>query len=148
MKPFEGKRIYLLGDSISSTDYVWYKEALEEETGALVYNAGFSGHKTESIASNTAFQRLIDFDADITVALVMGNDTGEKGTVGTFSSSSPNGLSGEPLAEETDLAKDFLDPVTKNPQSPLAVCGVSHIIRTWRHLFYDFKRIAGLTGGV
>ncbi len=149
MKRFAGKKIYLLGDSISSTDYVWYKEALERLTGAEVYNAGFSGHKTKSIAADDSFARLIDYDADLTIALVAGNDTGERGTVGTFSADSPNGKNGEPVVGElTDLSRSFYDRATDTAQDEHLISAIAHIIRKWNELFYDFKAAAGVTGAV
>lgn len=148
MRRFEGKRIYLLGDSISSTDYVWYKEYLSRKTGAEVYNAGFSGHRTRSIAADDSFRRLIDFDADLTIALVLGNDDGAAGTVGTFSADSPNGRAGEPVVSESDLSRTFYDRNTGEAQDEHAIVAVSHIIRKWKALFYDFKAAAGVDGPV
>ena len=149
MRRFEGKKIYLLGDSISSTDYVWYKEALERLTGAEVYNAGFSGHKTKSIAADDSFDRLIAYDADLTIALVAGNDTGARGTVGTFCANSPNGQDGEPvLSALTDLGRTFYDRASDTAQDEYLISAIAHIIRKWNALFYDFKAAAGVTGGV
>ena len=78
------KKIMLYGDSIFSTDYDFLKAELERASGASVYNGGFSGYSTASLASSTCLQRVVDYDPDIVVIMVGGNDSGVSGTVGTF----------------------------------------------------------------
>ena len=79
-----GKKIMLYGDSISSTDYTWYKSEIERLTGATVYNGGFSGYSTAQLASHDCLQRALDYQPDIIIAMVGGNDPGAATTVGTL----------------------------------------------------------------
>ncbi|MDU1903304.1 MAG: GDSL-type esterase/lipase family protein [Dysgonomonas sp.] len=97
-----GKKILLYGDSISSTDYVWYKEYMELLTGAEVYNAGFSGFNTAQLAKNEQLQRIWDYNPDLIICLVGGNDSGTKGSVGSF------GNTQETSVDETDIDEDYL----------------------------------------
>ena len=50
VKPLQGMTIILAGDSRSSTDYSFYKEILEQKSGAAVLVEGASGR-------NAAFNR-------------------------------------------------------------------------------------------
>ena len=145
MDRYKNKRIYLLGDSISSTDYPWYREALMRLTGAAdVYNAGFSGRNTAFIACDGAFKRLEDYDPDLVIALVAGNDAAEKGTVGTFSADSPNGRLGEEVVSEVDVNTDF----GTLPEGQPLILAIAHIIRRFNEMYYDFKKRAGVTGDI
>lgn len=97
----KGKKILLYGDSISSTEYPWYKSALEELTGAEVCAGGFPGYTTSQLAKDAQLQSIFDYRPDIIICLVGGNDAGVKGEVGTF------GATGEILVKETDPTKDY-----------------------------------------
>jgi lysophospholipase L1-like esterase len=147
-----GKKIYLMGDSISSTDYIWYKDFLEKKTGATVYNAGFSGYNTAYIASNTSFARMTTYAPDLVVCLIGGNDDGAAGTVGTFDVNSDNGKLGEPIATESNISNDYYVAgdfwTASSYQSIYMVTAITHIIRKFNSLYYDFKANAGVTGGV
>lgn len=99
--PLKGKKILLYGDSISSSEYPWYKSALEELTGAEVYAGGFPGYTTSQLAKDAQLQLIFDYKPDIIICLVGGNDAGVKGEVGTF------GATDEILVKTTDITKDY-----------------------------------------
>lgn len=84
VSPFKGKKIMLYGDSIFSTDYTWLKDDLEAFTGASVYNGGYSGANTSTLAQTAKLQRAIDYAPDAVVIMVGGNDNGAANSVGTF----------------------------------------------------------------
>jgi len=132
-RPFKqsmsGKKIMLYGDSISSTDYPWYKQFMEELTGAEVYNAGFSGFNSQQLALDCQLQRIFDYDPDLIICLVGANDTGECGTVGTF------GATDEPLVQETDITQDY--------DGDTFIQAISHIQRKVEAYYYNFKKRAG-----
>lgn len=113
--PLKGKRILLYGDSISSSSYTWYKQALEKLTGAEVYAGGFSGYNTSSLAKDEQLQLIYDYKPDVIICLVGGNDAGAKGEVGTF------GATDEAIVKETDITEDY--------SGHTFIQAVSHIIR-------------------
>lgn len=135
-RPFKqtmkGKKILLYGDSISSTDYIWYKMFMEQLTGAEVYNAGFSGYTTEMLAKDEQLQRIFDYNPDLIICLVGGNDAGEEGTVGTY------GATGEPMAGETNPDKNY--------SGRYFIQAVSHMMRKIDKHYYNFRAGAGLKG--
>lgn len=90
-----GKKILLYGDSISSTDYTFYKNELEELSNASVLNLGFSGYTTAQLATQNCLSIAETENPDVVLILVGGNDSGNAGTVGTF------GTYGGLLSEET-----------------------------------------------
>lgn len=123
-----GKRVLLYGDSISSDDYEWYKSYLEAGSGASdVFLAGFSGYTTAMLAKDSQLQRIYDYQPDIIICLLGGNDTGKKNTVGTF------GLTDEPTVEETDLHSDYT--------SHYFIQAASHIARKIEQHYQDSVRI-------
>jgi lysophospholipase L1-like esterase len=138
---WRNKNVILIGDSISSTDYPWYKDLLTEKTGANVNNAGQSGARTQVIASNSYWTRVTAFSPDLAICLVGGNDEGDATSVGTFDVNSPNGVLGEPLVTEIDVNTD-MDSVSL----PKFIQSVAHIIRKYKHDYYNFRANAGLTG--
>ena len=127
-------KVILYGTSISSTDYPWYQEAMTDLTGAVVYNGGFSGYNAAQLASDTCLQRIFDYGARLIVAMIGGNDTGEVGTVGTFSGA----VAGEPLVQETDTAIDY--------NGTYFIQAVSQIMRKVVDYYYNIRARAGLTG--
>lgn len=135
------KNIFLFGDSISSTDYTWFKDYLKKYTGAAnVYNQGASGRNTAYQASNEYFDRLNIYPSDVIIALVGGNDSGEEGTIGTFYEDSELAKLGETIVSETDITIDYNG--TKFIQA------VSHIIRKWKAEYYDFRLNANLSAKI
>lgn len=80
----QGKTIYLYGDSISSSDYTFYKDELTKLTNATVLNAGHSGWSTAALAGASPLTQAVNAKPDVVFILVGGNDTGATGTVGTF----------------------------------------------------------------
>jgi len=130
----EFKKTILYGDSISSTDYPWYKSAMEKITGGTVYNGGFSGYNTANLAKNAQLKRIFDYEPNLIVALVGGNDTGAANSVGTF-----NGyVDGEPVVQETNISVDY--------NGTYFIQAVSHIIRKIKAEYYDIRNRANLTG--
>ena len=138
--PLDGKKIFLFGDSISSNDYTWYKDYLALYTGATVYNQGASGRNAAYQASNEYFQRLANLPSDVIVVLVGGNDSGASGTIGTFNSNSPLGQMGESVVQETDISVDY--------NGTTFIQAISHIIRKWRSLYWNFRLAAGLNANI
>lgn len=113
----KGKRVLLYGDSMSSKDYVWYKEEVQKQTGAdSVMLAGFSGYSTNMLAEDSQLQRIFDYKPDLIICLIGGNDRCNKGHVGSFGA-----IKDEPLVEETDIHGNFNDY--------FFIQAVSHIIR-------------------
>lgn len=108
-------RICLYGDSISSTDYKWYKELMQESTGIDdVYNAGFSGSRTAQLAKDAQLQRVLDYSANLVIIEVGGNDVGD--VVGTFGMNRT-----QPIVEQTDISQDY--------EGTYFIQAVDHIIR-------------------
>lgn len=147
--PLIGKKIFLFGDSISSTDYNWYKDYLAKYTGATVYNQGASGCNVQYQASNLYFDRLASIKPDIIVALLGGNDSGSSGSVGTFDENSELGKLGETLQAESDITADYVVSGTAGTsgvvyQSDKFIVGLSHIFRKWRAEYYNYRLSANL----
>lgn len=108
-------KICLYGDSISSTDYKWYKELMQESTGIDdVYNAGFSGYRTAQLAKDAQLQRVLDYSANLVIIEVGGNDVGD--VVGTFGMNRT-----QPIVEQTDISHDY--------EGTYFIQAVDHIIR-------------------
>lgn len=138
---FKGKNIFLFGDSISSTDYTWYKDYLKKYTGAeAVYNQGASGRNAAYQASNEYFSRLNTNPCDIIIALIGGNDSGESGSIGTFSEDSELHRLGESIVTETNISNDYAG--TKFIQA------ISHIIRKWKNEYYNYRLKANLSAKI
>lgn len=123
-------KIILYGDSISSTDYPWYKNWMELLTGASVYNGGFSGYTTAQLASATCLQRIFDYAPNAIVILVGGNDSGN--VVGTFGA-----ILDEPHVQETDISVAY--------NGTYFIQAVSYIIRKVKDYYYNIITRAGLT---
>jgi len=100
------KKIMLYGDSISSSDYSFYKDSLEEITNATVYNGGFSGYSTAQLASATCLSRAINYNPDVVLILVGGNDMGNFGTIGTFGTYGGL-LASEPVVSIPDISSAY-----------------------------------------
>lgn len=114
----KGKKVLLYGDSMSSDDYVWYKETIEGQTKATAILAGFSGYTTFMLAEDSQLQRIYDNNPDVIICLVGGNDSGKSGTVGTFGA-----VATEPIVDDTDAANNF------HGGYHYLIQAVSHIIR-------------------
>lgn len=138
--PYRNKKIFLFGDSISSEDYPWYKEYLEQYTLATVYNQGASGRGAAYLASNAYFQRLATYPSDLVVALIGANDNGTQGTVGTFSATSVLAQMGESVVQETDISIDY--------NGTTFIQAISHTIRKWMATYYNFRLAANLTANI
>lgn len=130
---FTGKTILLAGDSRSSTDYSFYGTTLSAKTGANILVKGASGASAREIASNNYFTRLTDNPHDYSIWIVGGNEVGNSGTVGTFKIDTINHMAGEPIVLETDISIDY--------NGTTFIQAISHIIRKYKNLFYDFKTL-------
>lgn len=128
-----GRKIILYGDSISSTDYPWYATAMSGLTSATVYNGGFSGAQTSSLATNSYIQRIYDYNPDLIVCLVGGNDTGVAGSVGTFGV-----FTDEPTVAQTNIANNY--------NGTYFIQAVDHIMRKVKDYYYNIRLRANLTG--
>lgn len=126
-------KILLYGTSISSTDYPWYKESMEQLTGSIVYNGGFSGATSYTLARNLNLQRIWDYAANLVVIEMGANDSGAPGTVGTFGA-----ISGETLVSETDINVDY--------NGTYFIQAVSHVIRKFKAMYENIRVRANLTG--
>lgn len=132
-------RIGLCGDSRSSTDYPFYRQAWIDQTGADVGLLGFSG---TNVAHQAAPPQLATvaayFDAAsgpaIAVCLPGGNDTGAPGTVGTFAGWIP----GEPVVTPTNIGAAY------NGSS--FIQAVDHWVRWMTARYADIRGRAALTG--
>ena len=127
----KGKRIFLAGDSRSSTDYTFYEEILERKTGGDALVEGASGCTAAYNASDEYFVRVADNRHDFSLWLVGGNDPGEAGTIGTFSDSSPLAEQGEAVVTETDLSEDY--------HGETFIQAVDHMMRKYRALYSGKK---------
>lgn len=102
-----GKKIYLYGDSISSSDYSFYKEELEFLTNAIVYNNGHSGWNASALAQSSPLQSAVNESPDVVFILVGGNDIGLKGSVGTFGTYGGT-LNDEPIVNIPSIKEGYL----------------------------------------
>ena len=132
--PLYGKRVFLAGDSRSSTDYSFYKTTLEAKCGCVALVQGASGKSASYNASDAYFERLANNPHDFSLWLVGGNDKGT--TVGTFSADSVNGKAGETVVTETDISVDFADL-----SGVTFVQAIDHIMRKYKALYYNFKAL-------
>ncbi len=132
--PLYGKRVFLAGDSRSSTDYSFYKTTLEAKCGCVALVQGASGKSASYNASDAYFERLANNPHDFSLWLVGGNDKGA--TVGTFSADSVNGKAGETVVTETDISVDFADL-----SGVTFVQAIDHIMRKYKALYYNFKAL-------
>ncbi len=107
---WENKIIVLDGDSISSTDYPWYAAQMKAKTNALaVYNNGQSGGKASGLGVTSRLQsKVYDYNPDLIIVMETGNHDGAAGSVGTFASTSVNGLLGEPVVTELAINYDYV----------------------------------------
>ena len=101
-----GKTILLYGDSITSTDYSWYKDELEQITGATVINNGHSGWSTAQLAQKSALNTAVNLKPDVCFILVGGNDKCSQGTVGTFGTYGGL-LESETIVNVPDISSDY-----------------------------------------
>ena len=134
LKLSANSKFMLYGDSISSTDYPWYKSEIQNITGADVYNGGFSGSKASKLASSECLQRIFTYDGEVIVALIGANDTGEQGTIGTFSGE----IDGEPVVNEVGIDSEY--------NGTYFIQAISYIMRAIRAHYYNIRARAELTG--
>lgn len=134
LKLSAAEKIMLYGDSISSTDYTWYKSAMEALTGAVVYNGGWSGASSAQLATTAKMQRIYDYQPNLLIAMTGGNDSGAVGTVGTFS----GGVAGEPIVVESSISADYV--------GTYFIQSISHIIRKFQATYNNIRARAALTG--
>lgn len=127
-------KVILYGDSISSTDYPWYRDRMAEITGANVYNGGFSGYTAAQLAADAQLQRIFDYVPNAIVMLIGANDSGAAGTVGTFDGS----VSGEAYVTQTDI--------TANYAGTTLIQAIDHAVRKTKAHYYNIRARAALTG--
>ena len=126
-------KILLYGDSISSTDYNGYKQAMIQHSGLNnVYNAGFSGYTTNALAKDAQLQRIFDYSPDIIIIQCGGNDDGV--TVGTFDKNNKSQV----LVSETDISKDY--------SGSYFIQALDHIVRKLKNKYYNLVERANLSG--
>lgn len=127
-------KILLYGDSRFSADYSFAKDAFEAQTGASVYNGGYSGQSTAQTALNARLTRIWTYEPDVIIWLPGGNDDGAPGSVGTFDGS----VSGESIVTPTNIAGDYAG--TRFIQA------VDHTVRKIQDYYYNIRARAALTG--
>lgn len=126
----EGKKVILYGDSISSTSHNdRYKTLMEEYTKSDVYAGGFDGYTTAMLAADSCLQRIYDYDPDLIIIEVGGNETGED--CGTFGA-----VTDQTLCEPTDITQDF--------NGEYMIQAVDHMLRKINAHYYDIIARAGL----
>lgn len=143
----ENATIVLYGDSISSTQYPWYKEWMQKYTGIQdVRNTGNPGQTVQTLAQDQqlllrVFQsRTLDVQdwknnpktADLIIIELFGNNDGA--IVGTFGA-----VNGQPICEETSLEDDATADM-------LPIQAVSRMIRKIKKEYYNIVERANLTG--
>jgi lysophospholipase L1-like esterase len=127
----EGKKVILYGDSISSTSHNdRYKTLMEAYTKSDVYAGGFDGYTTAMLAADSCLQRIYDYDPDLIIIEVGGNETGED--CGTFGA-----VTDQTLCEPTDITQDF--------NGEYMIQAVDHILRKINAHYYDIIARAGVS---
>ena len=125
-----GKKVILYGDSISSTSHNdRYKTLIEAYTGAEVYAGGFDGYTTAMLAADSNLQRIFDYDPDLIIIEVGGNETGAD--CGTFGA-----VSDQTLCTPTDITQDF--------NGEYMIQAVDHILRKVKAHYYNIMDRAGV----
>jgi len=133
--------ITLYGDSRHSTDYPFVAKAWANRFGCTVRAKGLSGHTVEQNASDADLATIFSGpDPRLLVFLPGGNDTGEAGSVGTFSASSPNGLAGESVVSPLPLS-------TATPSGATFIQNVDLALRKMIAHYGNVRARAGITGG-
>jgi len=127
-------KIILYGDSRFSADYSFAKDAFEAQTGASVYNGGYSGQTAAQTALNARLTRIWTYEPDVIICLPGGNDDGASGSVGTFDGS----VSGESLVTQTNIASDY--------SGTRFIQAVDHTVRKIQDYYYNIRARATLTG--
>lgn len=107
IKNLKGKTILLFGDSRSSSDYTWYKDLLEEKTGATVLNNGSSGASPKTMITTGYLDNMLDIKHDICIMFLCGNISGYKESIGTFSYGSPLNTWGEKVVSRWNGEEEF-----------------------------------------
>lgn len=107
IKNLKGKTILLFGDSRSSSDYTWYKDLLEEKTGAIVLNNGSSGANPKSMITTGYLDNMLEIKHDICIMFLCGNISGYKESIGTFSYGSPLNVWGENVVSRWNGEEEF-----------------------------------------
>lgn len=103
-QPWAGKKIYLYGDSISSTDYAAYATTLAAKTGATVTRGGYSGASVAALTATSRLDAVANANPDLIIMMTSGNDQGVAGTVGTFVSPA---LNGETVKGDPDITAPY-----------------------------------------
>lgn len=125
-----GKKVILYGDSISSTSHNdRYKTLIEAYTGAEVYAGGFDGYTTAMLAADSNLQRIFDYDPDLIIIEVGGNETGAD--CGTFGA-----VSDQTLCTPTDITQNF--------NGEYMIQAVDHILRKVKAHYYNIMDRAGV----
>lgn len=132
IKNLKGKTILLFGDSRSSSDYTWYKDLLEEKTGATVLNNGKSGATPKSMIDSGYLDEMLDIPHDICIMFLCGNISGYKGTVGTFSYGSILNTLGEDVVSRWNGSDPFDTSVSNKP-----IQQIDYIVQRYNNKFFS-----------
>lgn len=128
-------KILLYGTSISSSIYPWYATSMQTLTGVTtVTKGGFSGYTASLLAKNTQIQSIFDAQANLIINEIGANDSGDTGTVGTFS----GGIAGEPIVAPTDISADY--------NGSYFIQAIDHHMRKLKAYYYNIRARANLTG--
>lgn len=135
IKNLKGKTILLFGDSRSSSDYTWYKDLLEEKTGATVLNNGKSGAAPKSMIDSGYLDEMLDIPHDICIMFLCGNISGAKSFIGTFSYGSTLNTWGEDVVSRWNGSDSF-----DTTESSKAIQHVDYIVQKYNKKFFADRK--------
>ena len=135
IKNLKGKTILLFGDSRSSSDYTWYKDLLEEKTGATVLNNGKSGATPKSMIDSGYLDEMLDIPHDICIMFLCGNISGAKSFIGTFSYGSTLNTWGEDVVSRWNGSDSF-----DTTESSKAIQHVDYIVQKYNKKFFADRK--------
>lgn len=135
IKNLKGKTILLFGDSRSSSDYTWYKDLLEEKTGATVLNNGKSGATPKSMIDSGYLDEMLDIPHDICIMFLCGNISGAKSFIGTFSWGSTLNTWGEDVVSRWNGSDSF-----DTTESSKTIQHVDYIVQKYNKKFFADRK--------
>ena len=135
IKNLKGKTILLFGDSRSSSDYTWYKDLLEEKTGATVLNNGQSGATPKSMIDSGYLDEMLDIPHDICIMFLCGNISGAKSFIGTFSWGSTLNTWGEDVVSRWNGSDSFDTTESSKP-----IQHVDYIVQKYNKKFFADRK--------
>lgn len=130
-----GKKILLFGDSRSSSDYTWYKDKLEEKTGAIVLNKGKSGATPKSMIDEGYLDEMLNVEHDICIMFLCGNISGYSKSLGTFSWGSALQTRGEDVVTRCEDLDTFDTTTYSKP-----IQQIDYMIQKYNNKYYNDRQ--------